>query len=151
MHSSHLLRKGRVSQPLHFYVITTVTYLRQPIFTQIDIAKKVIAELYVLEHENAVSTISYVLMPDHLHWQFQLLNKYTLAEVVKHLKGRTTQLINKSEQRKGSIWQADYFDHQIKDENDLIKQARYIIANPLRAGLVSNIGNYPFWNCIYLT
>lgn len=151
MHTSHLLRKGRVSQPLHFYVITAVTNQRQPIFTQIDIAKKVITELYVLENEKAVNTISYVLMPDHLHWQFQLLNKYTLAEVVKRLKGRTTQLINKAEQRKGSVWQADYYDHQIKNESDLIKQARYIVANPLRAGLVKNIGNYPFWNCIYLT
>jgi len=151
MYTSHLLRKGRVSQPLHFYVITAVTNQRQPIFTQIDIAKKVITELYVLENEKAVNTISYVLMPDHLHWQFQLLNKYTLAEVVKRLKGRTTQLINKAEQRKGSVWQADYYDHQIKNESDLIKQARYIVANPLRAGLVKNIANYPFWNCIYLT
>ena len=151
MHTSHLLRKGRVYQPLHFYVITAVTNQRRPIFTQINIAKKVITELYVLENEKAVNTISYVLMPDHLHWQFQLLNKYTLAEVVKRLKGRTTQFINKAEQRKGSVWQADYYDHQIKNESDLIKQARYIVANPLRAGLVKNIGNYPFWNCIYLT
>ena len=150
MHSSHLLRTGRVSQPFHFYVVTAVTKNREKLFSHINIAQKVITELYALENEQAVSIISYVLMPDHIHWQFQLLQKYTLAEVVKRLKGRTTQSINKLKQRQGSIWQADYFDHQIKNETDLINQARYIVANPLRAGLVKNIGDYPFWNCKYL-
>jgi hypothetical protein len=29
--------------------------------------------------------------------------------------------------------------------------ARYIVANPLRAGLVEGIGNYPHWDCIWMT
>jgi hypothetical protein len=28
--------------------------------------------------------------------------------------------------------------------------ARYIVANPLRAGLVSRVGHYPFWNAVWL-
>ena len=66
------------------------------------------------------------------------------------MKGRSTQTVNKHLKRQAAIWQADYYDHQIKSEKDLINQARYIIANPLRAGLVDKIGDYPFWNCIYL-
>ncbi|OUR63404.1 hypothetical protein A9Q74_00735 [Colwellia sp. 39_35_sub15_T18] len=150
MHNSHLLRKGRVSQPFHFYVITVATKNRNNLFTSLSIAQKVINELYTLENEQAVKTISYVLMPDHIHWQFQLLTKYTLAEIIKRFKGRSTQSINKFTHQKGSIWQPDYFDHQIKNEADLINQARYIVANPLRAGIVKNIDEYPFWNCIYL-
>ena len=150
MHFSHLLRKGRVSQPFHFYVVTTVTKNRVELFRSLEIAQKVITEIYVLENEQAIKTISYVLMPDHLHWQFQLLEKQSLSEIVKHLKGRTTVSINKLTGSKGALWQADYFDHQVKNESDLINQARYIVANPLRAGIVNNIGEYPFWNCIYL-
>ena len=150
MHNSHLLRKGRVSQPFHYYVVTVTTKNRNQLFTQLPIAQKVIKELYTLEDEQAVKTISYVLMPDHIHWQFQLLTKYVLAEVVKRLKGRSTQSINKLTHHTGSIWQSDYFDHQIKNETDLVNQARYIVANPLRAGIVNSIGEYPFWNCIYL-
>ena len=150
MHFSHLLRKGRVSLPFHFYVLTMVTKNRDNFFHSFDIAQKVIAEIYTLENEQAIKTISYVLMPDHLHWQFQLLQIYNLPDVVKRLKGRTTMSINKLLNRKGAIWQADYFDHQIKNDDDLINQARYIVANPLRAGIVKNIGEYPYWNCIYL-
>ena len=29
--------------------------------------------------------------------------------------------------------------------------ARYIVANPLRAGLVWDIGSYPHWDCIWMT
>ncbi|MBB5859537.1 hypothetical protein GGR69_001194 [Xanthomonas arboricola] len=28
--------------------------------------------------------------------------------------------------------------------------ARYLIANPLRAGLVARVGDYPFWDAIWL-
>ena len=150
MYKSHLLRKGRVSQPFYFYVVTIATNNRKKFFTSFSLAHTVIRELYILQNEQAVKTISYVLMPDHIHWQFQLLSKYTLSEVLKRFKGRSTQSINKVIQHQGCIWQKDYFDHQIKNEADLVNQARYIVANPLRAGLIDNIGDYPFWNCIYL-
>ena len=150
MHKSHLLRKGRVSSPCHYYVVTITTKDRRPIFCHLSNAQKVINELYSFDNEQAVQTISYVLMPDHLHWQFQLLTKYSLAGVIKRFKGRTTHLINTLTTHHGSVWQSNYFDHQIRNENDLINQARYIVANPLRAGIVNNIGKYPYWNCIYL-
>jgi len=149
MHKSHSLRKGRVSQPFYYYVITTVTYHRMPLFTTFNVAQTAINALYNLDRCNAVKTISYILMPDHLHWQFQLLDKYSLAQVVQRYKGRTAHLLKKLTHVE-KIWQDDYYDHQIKDEKDLINQARYIVSNPLRAKLTSNIRNYPYWNCIYL-
>ena len=150
MYHSHLLRKGRVSQPFHYYVITTATQHRKNIFVNLPCAQTVILELYRLEKEKAIRNICYCLMPDHLHWQFQLLNKLTLSETVKRLKGRSAQKIIKMSCGYDVIWQKGYFDHQIKNEDDLIKQARYIVANPLRAGIVNYIGNYPYWNCLYL-
>ena len=50
----------------------------------------------------------------------------------------------------GQIWQQNYFEHQLRAEDDLINQARYIVANPLRAGLVNKAEEYPFWDCVYL-
>ncbi|MBU2870198.1 transposase [Colwellia sp. E2M01] len=150
MHKSHLLRKGRSSQAWHYYVVTITTKNRFNYFSNLQNAQITVKQLYLLESEGAIKTISYVLMPDHLHWQFQLLNKYTLSEVIKRFKGRSTQLINNISNHTGSIWQSDYFDHQIKDDTDLINQARYIIANPLRAGIVKSLKKYPYWNSIYL-
>ena len=40
--------------------------------------------------------------------------------------------------------------YTLMPEDDLINQARYIIANPLRAELVNKAEEYPFWDCVYL-
>ncbi|MEG2798132.1 MAG: transposase, partial [Pseudomonas sp.] len=50
----------------------------------------------------------------------------------------------------GTIWQKGYFDRALRREEDLKVMARYIIANPLRAGLVEHIGQYPLWDAIWL-
>ncbi|TMO68447.1 transposase, partial [Pseudoalteromonas aurantia] len=41
-------------------------------------------------------------------------------------------------------------DHMIRNEAELLHNARYIVANPLRAKLVQKIGQYPYWWCKYL-
>ncbi len=50
----------------------------------------------------------------------------------------------------GPIWQKSYFDRAIRKDEDLRTIARYIIANPLRAGLVAHIGEYPHWDTIWI-
>ena len=48
------------------------------------------------------------------------------------------------------LWQKGYYDHLIRNEEDLIASARYIIANPLRAKLIANVADYPYWDCVYV-
>lgn len=60
------------------------------------------------------------------------------------LKGRSAHAIGKP------IWQANYHDHAVRKEEDLKEIARYIVANPLRAKLVSRIGDYSLWDAVWL-
>jgi hypothetical protein len=39
-----------------------------------------------------------------------------------------------------------FHDHALRGDEDLQSVTRYLVGNPLRAGLVENIGEYPFWN-----
>tara|TARA_B100001059_G_scaffold133759_1_gene133959 strand:+ start:146 stop:415 length:270 start_codon:yes stop_codon:yes gene_type:complete len=89
-------------------------------------------------------------MPDHLHWIFKLTGSKPLSVVVGQFKSITTLKYNRLNQCNGAIWQANFYDHLIKNEDDLINQARYIVANPLRAKLVDRVGDYSYWDCIYL-
>lgn len=149
MFKSDNLRKHRNSNAMHYYVITIVTYQRVSYFNDLVTNRKLIQELQKLDEENATHTICFVIMPDHIHWQFQLLNKFNLAETVKRFKGRTsTNFRNQNITQK--LWQNDYYEHKIRNEKDLIQQARYIIANPLRANLVRSVSEYPYWDSIYL-
>jgi len=48
------------------------------------------------------------------------------------------------------VWQPGFHDHALRKEEDVRAVARYVVANPLRAGLVQRIGDYPHWNAIWL-
>ena len=121
---------------------------RVPIFANYLYAVDAAKAIYYLEDK--VETICFVLMPDHLHWIFQLRSQQNLSAVIKLYKSKVSMSIRKRKGRKVVVWQSNFYDHQIRDENDLIHQARYLVANPLRAKLVKHVGDYPFWNCIWL-
>jgi REP element-mobilizing transposase RayT len=137
------LRKGRVSQSGVAYHITTVTQNRIPCFSSLDNGRKVVRQLMALQAEGRAETLCYALMPDHLHW-LMVLQKGKLSEVVQLLKGRSAHAIGQA------VWQANYFDHAVRQDEDLRKLARYIVANPLRAKLAERIGDYSLWDAVWL-
>jgi putative transposase len=144
------LRKGRYSLANQIYLITTVTRDRQPLFDNFACARLLVHELRCLHQADAVKSLAWVVMPDHLHWLFQLNRCQLLWQVVKSLKARSALTINRCRHREGSIWQRAYHDHAVRKEQDIRPLARYIVANPLRAGLVRSIGDYPHWDCIWM-
>lgn len=137
------LRKGRVSQLGAVYHITTVTHNRVPYFESLDNGRKVVRELVALQLEGKAETLCYVVMPNHLHW-LMVLNAGKLSEVVKLLKARTAHAIGHA------VWQSNYYDHAVRQEEDLRQMARYIVANPLRANLVGRIEDYSLWDAVWL-
>ena len=149
------LRKGRFSEENRVYFVTTVTHDRRKFFTDLRLARIVISTMKQLNDEQYVKSFSWVLMPDHLHWLFQLgngSNKFepTLSVVMKRLKAISAQRINVYLDRQGSVWQKAFYDHGLRDGEDIQQLARYIVANPLRAGLVECIGDYPHWDAAWL-
>jgi len=50
----------------------------------------------------------------------------------------------------GALWQRGFHDHALRRDEDIEDIARYIVANPLRAGLVRHIGDYPHWDAIWI-
>ena len=144
------LMKGRFSSVNHIYFITTVVNKRIPYFKDIYIARKIINEMRFLHDEDFVRSIAWVLMPDHLHWIFQLGEKQDLSFVMKLFKGRSSKSLNDVLNRQGPIWQRAYYDHALRDHEDIRKISRYMVANPLRSGLVDNIGDYPLWDAMWL-
>jgi REP element-mobilizing transposase RayT len=103
-----------------------------------------------LEQQGLLESLAWVLMPDHLHWLFRLDADAQIASIMRRLKGVTARKINQRLVRGGSVWQSAYYDHAVRQDEDLRAVARYIIANPLRAGLVEQIGEYPLWDAVWL-
>ena len=83
-------------------------------------------------------------MPDHVHWLIQMTDDGNLPEMIRLYKAKVSVLL---QQR---IWQRGFHDHVLRDGEEVRDIARYIVANPLRAGLCESIGEYPHWDAIWL-
>ena len=145
------LWKGRVSISRQIYLVTAVTHQRQPIFTDFINARFVIHALKHIEQSHQVTSLSFVIMPDHLHWLFCLRDFRALSQVISNIKRKSAYRINQYNNRVGSpVWQAGFHDYALRKEDEIKDVSRYIVANPLRAGLVDKIGDYPYWDAIWL-
>lgn len=144
------LRRGRASLSGHAYFVTTSTYSRLPLFSDMNLARLVIWQMRELHDAGYLHSFCWVLMPDHLHWLFQLKEKGPLGDVVGRFKSNSARAINRYRGESGAVWQRAYYDRAIRREESLIDVSRYIVANPLRAGLVSRVGDYPHWDAEWL-
>ena len=144
------LRDGRRSLPNQIYHVITVTVGRKPVFTNLCNARFVVGALRWEQQAGHVDSLAFVLMPDHLHWLMALRDESQLGRVVQRVKGHSARRVNCMNGRTGSVWQSGFYDRALRREEDVPGVARYLVANPIRAGLVDEIGQYPFWDCVWL-
>jgi putative transposase len=144
------LRKGRVSLSNTAYLITATSENREPLFAHFPAACSAARcfEDATLLRESRM--LAWVLMPDHAHWLLQLGGADSLGAVIGRLKSASSRYTNRILSRTGPLWSKAFHDHALRAEEDPQVVARYIVANPLRAGLVRRIGDYPFWNAVWL-
>jgi REP element-mobilizing transposase RayT len=122
---------------------------RQPLFHDFKSGRLVVDALKTAEQEGFATSLAWVVMPDHFHWLIELQN-IQLPSLMARTKSRIAVTLNRSAGRQGPVWQHGYHDRAIRKEEDLQAVARYIVANPLRAGLVERVGDYPLWDAIWL-
>ena len=144
IYHSHDLRKGRVSLSGQIYSITTVTLKRQTFFHDFTVARALIQILREHDALDYAKTICFVVMPDHLHWLMQLGNNRDLATVVRGMKSLSSK-------RSGcKLWQHGFYDHALRHDENVKTVSRYIVMNPVRAGLVEHHNDYPHWDAIWM-
>jgi hypothetical protein len=58
------------------------------------------------------------------------------------VKSESAHRINKTLDRKGKVWQDESFDHVLRGDESLSSRTKYVLENPVRAGLVKDSGEY---------
>jgi REP element-mobilizing transposase RayT len=146
---SHRLRTGRYSESGQIYLVTVVALERQPVFTTYKTGRLVVEAFRKAQEEQFANSLAWVVMPDHFHWLIELQN-LSLPKLMARTKSRTTVGLNRATQRQGPVWQHGYHDRAIRKDEDLLAVARYIVTNPVRAGLVKKTGDYSLWDAIWV-
>ncbi|HET7871617.1 MAG TPA: transposase [Terriglobales bacterium] len=100
----------------------------------------------VFENGRKIEMYATVIMPNHVHLLFTALESdqaepFSLAEIMKGVKGVSARRINQLLGRKGSPWQDESFDRIMRAQEFEFKR-NYIIANPIDAGLCKRPEDY---------
>ena len=143
------MRRGRCSLRGGVYFITTVTDERTPWFQEFDLACLMCRYLHSFETLGDADNLCWVVMPDHMHLLIQLRDD-SISRVLNRLKSRSAIGLNRLIGRSGRFWARGYHEHALRSEENLLGVARYIVANPLRAGLATSLRKYPYWNAAWL-
>jgi len=125
------------------------TWLREP-----AVAEQVVESLHYRDGE-VYDLDTFCVMPNHVHALFQPLEcnegeYHSLSSIMHSLKRYTAGTCNDVLGRKGQFWQRESYDHVVRDEPELDRIRRYIVNNPVRAGLVEDPADWPWTYAKYL-
>ncbi|SYZ72078.1 conserved hypothetical protein [Candidatus Zixiibacteriota bacterium] len=139
------------------YFVTVVTHQRTELFGQLDngqVKLNDFGHLVLLEWEQTakmrpnIELDQMVIMPNHIHGIIAIIEakgvcqyaptkrrspSQTIGSIIRGFKSTTTSRINKLRNSPGQmVWQRNYYDHIIRNEDDLNEGRRYILNNPFK-------------------
>jgi putative transposase len=116
---------------------------RRQLFITKTLVDRFLAILKNTEEKYECINWVYLFMPDHLHLIIEgKSDRSDLWKMIVSFKQKTGFWL--SQNAPEIQWQKDFYDHIHRTEDDLKKQIRYILENPLRKKLVSDWQIYPF-------
>ena len=114
-------------------------YLKQE-----PIAQLVIASIrYNAEQLQHYELHAFVVMANHVH--LLVLPRVNPSRFLQSVKGYTAREANRLLGRTGQpFWQAESYDHWVRDDGEWERIKAYVENNPVKAGLVANAEDYPW-------
>ena len=121
--------------------VTVCAKDRKKIFA-CDEAHRIITEIWQKSGKWVVGR--YVLMPDHIHF-FCAPTEWNGVSL-KHWIGYWKSMVSKCWHSVGEhpIWQTDFWDRQLRGRESYSSKWEYVKNNPVRAGLVKNVNDWPY-------
>jgi putative transposase len=140
------------------FFFTLVTNQRKPIFLEAD-AREILREsfMYGMEKAGSIHINAICLLPDHLHciWtlpendsdystRWKIIKAYFSRHYLQ--QGGNPGLVTPSKDHNGElgVWQRRFWEHTLRDENDLNLHIDYIYYNPVKHGLVQSVYAWPW-------
>ena len=126
----------------HRYFLTWCCFERQPLFSQRPVVENTTAQILRACEPSGIAVVAYCFMPDHLH--------LLVEGVATDADGRQFFRLAKqyagyghSQAFGGRLWQRYGYEHVVRSTQTSRAVARYMLENPVRAGLVKSIGDWP--------
>jgi REP element-mobilizing transposase RayT len=144
-----MARPLRIEFPGALYHVTSRGNARQPIFLDDRDRSFFLDRLGEAVRSHGWHCHSYCLMPNHYHLLVETPEP-NLSRGMRRLNGRYSQRFNRRHDRVGHVLQGRFHAVLVQRETHFLEVARYIVLNPVRAGLVASAEAYP-WSSLRVT
>ena len=125
------------------YFLTFCSHNRRRVFLGDEALTCVTTQLVRASADHVFSVIAYCYMPDHLHLLVEGCDAdASLPEFARTFKQRSS--FHWKQRFAAPLWQRSYYEHVLRDEESTVGVVRYILENPLRAGLATRVEEYPY-------
>src|SRR5215203_3928038 len=125
------------------YFLTFCTNFRAPLFVKPDVVELVWAQFLRAANEQQFSVLAYCFMPDHAHFLVHGNSEASDARrLIKSGNQYSGYAFSMAYGRK--LWQPWGYEHVLRDDESTRAVARYIVENPVRAGLVKTVLDYTY-------
>ena len=148
--SSHRLRTGRHSRAGQVYLVTFTTAGRHRFFTDHELARAAARAISDARLWTSSRLLAWVLMPDHWHGLVELGDGDELSRRVQLLKANSARAARRVGLADARVWAPGFHDRAARVEDDLEDMARYLVLNPVRAGLVARCMDYSYWDAVWV-
>ena len=74
-----------------------------------------------------------------------------LAGWLQRLKANSARRVRYEADVHCRVWARGYHDHALRQGEGVREAARYVVGNPIRAGLVDRVADYPFWDATWVS
>ena len=147
-------RRAHVPGGTYFFTVNLANRSSRLLVENVDTLRGVVREV---RQRHPFEIVAWVVLPDHIHAVWALPPDdadYSMRWLL--IKAGFSRRIPKSERVSGSrmrkgergIWQRRFWEHQIRDENDLARHVDYIHINPVKHGHAIKAVDWP-WSSIH--
>ncbi|MFW9451856.1 hypothetical protein [Xanthomonas euvesicatoria] len=126
------------------------THQRVPLFADWRCARAAEASLALPRHWQGAQLLCWVLLPEAWCGLLQAPSKAVLLQLAETARLRTADAVNRARGRGGTVWQPQMQVSALPQQSDHRQFARTLVALPLRAGLAEQVGEYPYWDAVWL-
>ncbi|HVK51568.1 MAG TPA: transposase [Pseudoxanthomonas sp.] len=144
------LTLGRYAVDGMVYLVNFSTAGRRALFSDYLTASTVCRCIIDARLWHRAHLLGWVLMPDTWHGLVRVTQFDDLAIVVERIKTQTVHGLRRERPGLGKVWASGFEDRLLRTEQDLLKGARAVVTQPVRAGIVAEPGDYPYWNAVWL-
>ncbi len=148
-------RRWRVSGGMYFFTI--VTQGRRPLFQDAAHRARLRQAIRQVRSRLPFDIFAIVLLPDHLHTVWSLpsgdANYSTRWRQIKSLftrsylqDGNAEAPVTEQRQARDEhgVWQRRFWEHTVREEDDLKRCVDYLHFNPVKHGLVKAVRDWPW-------